>query len=46
MEDVPLHFMLHQGETLVTHDERVGSLDETLDLTERVSGDRSLCSLI
>ena len=46
MEDMPLHFMLHQCETLLTHDERVGPLDETLDLTERVSGGRSLCSLI
>ena len=45
MEDVPLHFVLHQCETLLTHNERVGHLDETLDLTERVSGGRSLCSL-
>ena len=46
MEDMPLHFTLHRGETLLTHHERVGPLDETLDLTERVSGGRILCSLI
>ena len=46
MEDMPLHFMIHRGETLLTHDDRVGPLDETLDLMERVSGGRSLCSLI
>ena len=46
MQDMPLYFTLHRGQTLLTHDERVGPLDETLDLTERVSGGRSLCSLI
>ena len=46
IEDMPLHFKLQQGETLLTHDERVGPLDETLNLTERVSGGRSLFSLI
>ena len=46
MEDMPLRFMLHQCETLLNHDERVGPLDETLDLTDRVSRGRSLCSLI
>jgi len=46
MEDMPLHFTLHRGETVLTHDETVGPMDETLNLTERVSGGRSLCSLI
>ena len=46
MEDMPLRFILHRCETLLNHDERVGPLDETLDLTERLSGGRSLCSLI
>ncbi|XP_073229225.1 uncharacterized protein [Porites lutea] len=35
MQDMPLYFTLHRGQTLRTHDERVGPLDETLDLTER-----------
>ncbi|CAH3172881.1 unnamed protein product, partial [Porites evermanni] len=46
MQDMPLYFTLHRGQTLLTHDERVGPLDESLDLTERVSGGRILCSLI
>ena len=35
VEDMPLHFTLHRGETLLTHRERVGTLDETLDLTKK-----------